>query len=54
MNGISYTYNLTAYDSLYVATAQEENCQLISDDRKGHGKITDGTVLMLEDYKPHS
>lgn len=48
---ISYEYNLTAYDSLYVATAQEENCQLISADIKGHGKIKDGTVIMLEDYR---
>jgi len=49
---ISHKYDLTAYDSLYLATAKEENCQLISDDNKGHGKITDGTVLMLENYKP--
>lgn len=48
---ISYKYGLTAYDSLYLATAQEENCQLISADSDGHGKVTDGTVMMLEDYK---
>jgi len=51
VSDISYKYNLTAYDSLYVATAMEEGCQLISDDAKGHGKITDGTVVMLKDYK---
>lgn len=48
---ICYKYGLTAYDSLYLATAYEENCQLISADNKGHGKVIDGTVIMLEDYK---
>lgn len=48
---ICKTWGLTAYDSLYVATAQAEECQLISADLNGHGKITDGTVVMLEHYR---
>lgn len=47
---ISQTYNIAAYDALFVALAREENCQLISDDSKAHGKITDGSVLLLQDY----
>lgn len=43
-------YNLASYDAYFLALAQYENCRLISDDQKAHGKITDGTVLMLEDY----
>lgn len=43
-------YNLASYDAYFLALAQYENCILISDDQKAHGKITDGTVLMLEDY----
>jgi len=44
-------YELTVYDGLFLALAQEEKCQLISADIKGHGKITDGSVLLLSDYK---
>jgi len=44
-------YQIAAYDALFVATAKNENCKLISDDTKAHGKITDGTVIMLKDYK---
>ena len=47
------TYQIAAYDALFVATAKYENCKLISDDTKAHGKITDGTVIMLDDYPPH-
>lgn len=43
-------YNLASYDAYFLALAQYEECKLISDDQKAHGKITDGTVLMLEDY----
>jgi len=43
-------YRITAYDALFVATAKDADCQLLSADRKGHGKITDSTVVMLEDY----
>lgn len=44
--------NITAYDGLFLALAEAEDCQLISDDRKAHGKIRDEKVLMLSDYKP--
>ncbi len=43
-------HNLASYDAYFLALAQYEECKLISDDQKAHGKITDGTVLMLEDY----
>jgi len=43
-------YKLTSYDAHFLALAKEEKCKLISDDRKGHGKITNGTIVMLEDY----
>ncbi len=49
---IANYYKIAAYDALFVATAQTENCQLISNDTKGHGKITDGTVIMIENYNP--
>ena len=45
------TYNIAAYDALFVAEAKDSECRLISDDTKAHGKITNGTVIMLEDYK---
>ena len=45
------TYNIAAYDALFVAAAKDEEGKLISDDTKSHGKINDGTVVMLEDYK---
>jgi len=48
---IMEAYNIAAYDALFVATAKDANCKLISDDTKAHGKITDGTVIMLKDYK---
>lgn len=47
------TYNIAAYDALFVATAKVTECKLISDDTKSHGKITDGTVIMLEQYQAH-
>ena len=43
-------YNLTSYDAYFLALAQYEGCKLISDDQKAHGKITDGSVIMLKDY----
>ena len=48
--GLMQQYNMTSYDAYFLALAQYEGCKLISDDQKAHGKITDGTVLMLEDY----
>lgn len=44
-------FNITSYDAYFLALAQVEDCKLISDDRKAHGQIKDGTVIMLEDYK---
>lgn len=44
-------YQIAAYDALFVATAKDMNCKVISDDAKSHGKITDGTVIMLEQYQ---
>ena len=44
-------YNLTSYDAYFLALAEYENCRLISDDKKAHGKILDGNVLMLKDYR---
>ena len=43
-------YNLASYDAYFLALAQYEGCKLISDDQKAHGKISNGFVLMLEDY----
>jgi predicted nucleic acid-binding protein len=48
---IMEAYQITGYDALFVATAKDADCQLISDDIKGHGKVTDGSVLLLKDYK---
>lgn len=50
-NKITQQYNMTSYDALFLALAQVEDCQLISDDTKTHGKITDGSVIMLKDYR---
>lgn len=44
-------YNMTSYDAYFLALAQYEDCKLISDDQKAHGKIKDGSVVMLEDYQ---
>lgn len=41
---------LTSYDAVFLALAKVNSCRLISADEKGHGKITDGSVLMLKDY----
>ena len=43
-------YNLTSYDSYFLALAKTERCRLISDDQKAHGQIKDGSVLMLKNY----
>ncbi|MBI4039039.1 type II toxin-antitoxin system VapC family toxin [Candidatus Daviesbacteria bacterium] len=45
-------YDLTAYDACFLALAEQEGCQLVSDDQKAHGRITNGRVIMLEDYLP--
>lgn len=43
-------YNMTSYDAYFLALAKQENCKLISDDQKSHGKIKDEKIIMLEDY----
>ena len=43
-------YNMASYDAYFLALAKYEGCKLISDDQKAHGQITDGSVIMLEDY----
>ena len=43
-------YGLTAYDACFVALAKLQGCRLISDNPRHHGKVRDGTVLMLQDY----
>lgn len=43
-------YQLTSYDAYFLALAQYEGYQLISDDPKAHGQIKDGSVIMLKDY----
>ncbi len=44
-------YNIASYDAYFLALAQYEECKLISDDQKAHGKVKDGTVIMLDQYK---
>lgn len=41
---------ITVYDALFAATAQIENCLLISDDKKGHGEFNKNVVMMLRSY----
>ena len=48
---IMETYNIAAYDALFISAAKDAECKLISDDTKAHGKITDGTVIMLDQYR---
>lgn len=43
-------YNLASYDAYFLALAHYEECKLISDYQKAHGQISDGSVVMLEDY----
>lgn len=45
-------YNLASYDAYFLALAKYEECILISDDRKAHGKIKNENILMLEAYTP--
>lgn len=47
---VANMYSITSYDALFVALAKDENCRLISDDNKAHGKVKDGTVIMLGQY----
>lgn len=43
-------YSLASYDAYFLALAKYEECVLISDDQKAHGKIKDENIIMLEDY----
>lgn len=43
-------FQITPYDAIFVVLARQNRCQLISADQKSHGKITDGSVVMLKDY----
>lgn len=43
-------HKITPYDAVFVVLAHQNNCQLISADQKSHGKIIDGSVIMLKDY----
>ncbi len=48
--GLMQQYNMASYDAYFLALAQIEGCQLISDDMKAHGKIKGENILMLENY----
>lgn len=49
--GLMEQYRFASYDAYFLALAKYEDCKLISDDQKSHGKIKDGSVVMLENYK---
>lgn len=42
-------YGLSVYDSVYLATAEKAGGVVVSDNVKHHGKIKDGSVIMLAD-----
>lgn len=42
-------YGLSVYDGVYLATAEKINGVVVSDNVKHHGKVKDGSVIMLED-----
>lgn len=44
-------YDIASYDAYFLALAKYEGCKLISDDHRAHGKVKDGTVIMLDQYK---
>lgn len=48
--GLAGEQELTSYDAVFLALAKVNSCRLISADENGHGKITDGSVMMLKDY----
>ena len=43
-------HGITVYDAIFLALAKQWNCRLISADQKSHGRITDGSVIMLSQY----
>lgn len=48
---LAYDYNLTSYDALFIATALNEGCRLITDDNTLFEKITDSSIILLKDYQ---
>lgn len=44
-------YGLSVYDGVYLATAEKTGGAVVSDNVKHHGKVKDGSVVMLEDLK---
>lgn len=44
-------YEISVYDALFAAVAKLKECKLVSDDARAHGKIKDGSVVMLSDLK---
>ena len=46
---LAHQYDLSVYDGIYLATADQSKTQLISDDEKGHGKIK--KVILIKDFK---
>lgn len=42
-------YGLSVYDGVYLATAEKNGGVVVSDNVKHHGKIKDGSVIMLSD-----
>lgn len=47
---IAHEYGLTVYDAAFVATTYQHDAGLITDNPKHHGKIKDGSVVLLQDY----
>lgn len=47
---LAHQYGITVYDATFVATAYQHHAGLITSNPKHHGKIKDGTVLLLKDY----
>lgn len=45
---VARKYDLTFYDAVYAALAQETESQLITANPKCHGRITDGSVIALK------
>lgn len=43
-------WGIIIYDAVFLALAKFWGCQLISAEQKSHGRITDGSVVMLKDY----
>ena len=51
---IAARYGLTFYDAVFAALAKLQGCQLISANPRCHGKIKDGSVLDLAQYRSGS